>query len=147
MTPSSLFSNIRYASSILDRGKLWVISGVADEEMLKKVVRAINAKMKVPCTGCGYCMPCPQKVNISGTFSAYNRRYANGKIKGVSEYIKCTSSKEYAPASACIGCGKCESHCPQSIEIRKQLKEAEKELETPLYNSALKAVSLFKKSK
>lgn len=119
----------------------------ADEEMLKKVVRAINAKMKVPCTGCGYCMPCPQKVNISGTFSAYNRRYANGKIKGLAEYIKCTSSKEYAPASACIGCGKCESHCPQSIEMRKQLQEAEKELETPLYNSALKVVSLFKKSK
>ncbi len=118
-----------------------------DEDMLKKVVRAINAKMKVPCTGCSYCMPCPQKVNISGTFSAYNRRYANGKIKGLAEYIKCTSDKEYAPASACIGCGKCESHCPQSIEIRKQLQEAEKELETPLYNSALKAVSLFKKSK
>ena len=116
-----------------------------DEEMLKRVVRAINAKMKVPCTGCGYCMPCPQKVNISGTFSAYNRRYANGSFTGLKDYVRCTSSKEYAPASACIGCGKCEKHCPQSIEIRKQLKEAEKELEGPAYKILSKASSVLGK--
>ena len=116
-----------------------------DEEMLKRVVRAINAKMKVPCTGCGYCMPCPQKVNISGTFSAYNRRYANGSFAGLKDYVRCTASKEYAPASACIGCGKCEKHCPQSIEIRKQLKEAEKELEGPAYRILSKASSVLGK--
>ena len=116
-----------------------------DEEMLKRVVRAINAKMKVPCTGCGYCMPCPQKVNISGTFSAYNRRYANGSFAGLKDYVRCTSSKEYAPASACIGCGKCEKHCPQSIEIRKQLKEAENELEGPAYRILSKASSVLGK--
>ncbi|MBQ3136526.1 MAG: aldo/keto reductase [Clostridia bacterium] len=120
---------------------------VSDEEMLKKVVKAINAKMKVPCTGCGYCMPCPQKVNISGTFSAYNRRFANGRIAGLKEYVNCTSSKEYAPASECIGCGKCEQHCPQGIEIRKNLKEAEKVLETPGYRIYSNAVSVFKKNK
>ncbi|MBR2315843.1 MAG: 4Fe-4S dicluster domain-containing protein, partial [Clostridia bacterium] len=116
-----------------------------DEEMLKKVVKAINAKMKVPCTGCGYCMPCPQKVNISGTFSAYNRRFANGRLAGLKDYVKCTVSKEYAPASECIGCGKCEKHCPQSIEIRKQLKEAEKELEGPAYRLIGKAFSVRRK--
>ncbi len=104
-----------------------------DEQMLKSVVRAINAKLKVPCTGCGYCMPCPQKVNISGTFSAYNTRYSKGKFAGFKEYVKCTKPKEYAPASKCIGCGKCEQHCPQGIEIRAQLKEAEKVLESKAY--------------
>ena len=39
-----------------------------DEKMLADVVRAINAKMKVGCTGCGYCMPCPKHVDIPGTF-------------------------------------------------------------------------------
>ena len=120
---------------------------VNDEEMLKRVVKAINSKMKVPCTGCGYCMPCPQNVNISGTFSAYNRRFANGSFAGFREYVKCTTSKEYAPASKCIGCGKCESHCPQGIEIRNMLKEAEKELEGSAYKAISNVVSVFRKNK
>ncbi len=117
----------------------------ADKEMLKNVVGVINAKMKVPCTGCGYCMPCPQKVNISGTFSAYNKKYSDNAFSGLKEYIKCTTSAGSAPASACIGCGKCEKHCPQSIEIRKQLKEAEKELETPVYSAVSSVVSAFRR--
>ena len=36
-------------------------------------------------------------------------------------------------ASLCVDCGKCEQHCPQHIEIRKELKKASKELETPFY--------------
>ena len=103
-----------------------------DEAMLKNVVKAINAKMKVACTGCNYCIPCPQGINISAVFSAYNRRYSKNKFAGFKEYVKCTTGKN-SPASACIGCGKCETHCPQSIEIRAQLKEAEKEFETPSY--------------
>ncbi len=118
-----------------------------DEQMLKRVVRAINAKMKVPCTGCGYCMPCPKKVNISGTFSAYNRRYASGKLAGFTDYVKCTTAKDFAPASECIGCGKCEAHCPQGIEIRKELKNAEKELEGASYKVVSGVVSAFRKSK
>lgn len=117
----------------------------ADEEMLREVVKAINAKMKVGCTGCGYCMPCPQNINISGTFSAYNRHFANGDFAGFGEYIKNTALSKYAPASKCIGCGKCEQHCPQGIEIRKELMEAEKTLETPMYKTISKVVSVFKK--
>lgn len=116
-----------------------------DEAMLKRVVNAINSKVKVGCTGCEYCMPCPKNVNISGTFSAYNRHFSDGNFAGFREYIKCTG--RYAPASACVGCGKCETHCPQAIEIRKQLKEAEKVLETPTYKTVNKVTSLFRKKK
>ena len=54
--------------------------GPAEEAMLKDVVDAIQAGMKVGCTGCGYCMPCPKNVDIPGTFAAYNGRYAEGKF-------------------------------------------------------------------
>ena len=116
-----------------------------DEAMLKEVVSAINSKMKVGCTGCEYCMPCPKNINISGAFFAYNRQSADGSFAGFKEYVKCTG--KYAPASVCIGCGKCETHCPQGIEIRKELKEAAKVLETPAYKAVYKVISVFKKNK
>lgn len=113
----------------------------SDEELLKQVVAAINEKIKVPCTGCRYCMPCPQKVDIPGTFSAYNKKYTDGKFIALKEYLMCTAMrKDSTAASNCIECGKCEQHCPQNIEIRKCLKDAKKELEGPIYNMAKKIV-------
>jgi len=117
-----------------------------DEQLLKNVAKAINAKMKVGCTGCGYCMPCPQKVDIPGTFAAYNRRYSEGKFHGLVDYAMCTLiRKDTTSASNCVGCGLCEKHCPQQIEIRKELANAKKELEGPVYKLAKKVVPLFMK--
>ena len=116
-----------------------------DRKMLKAVERAINAKLKVPCTGCGYCMPCPKVVDIPGTFAAYNRRYTEGKFSGFREYFMCTLvRKNHTSASNCIGCGKCEKHCPQGIQIRKELENARKELEGPLYRIMKKGVEILK---
>lgn len=101
-----------------------------DFEMFEAVKTAINSKMKVPCTACGYCMPCPKNVDIPGTFAAYNRVFTENKFRGLKDYVMCTTfRKNSTAASNCIGCGKCEAHCPQKIEIRKELKNAEKELE------------------
>ena len=108
--------------------------GEREEAMLKQVVQAINAKMKVGCTGCGYCMPCPQNVDIPAAFSAYNHKYSEGSFSALQEYFMCTAlRKDYSGASNCIECGKCEMHCPQHIEIRKELKNAKRHLETPVY--------------
>ena len=120
--------------------------GEAEEEMLRQVVKAINSKMKVGCTGCGYCMPCPMKVDIPGTFAAYNRRYQEGKFWALTEYAMCTMlRKNSTAASNCIGCGKCEKHCPQNIPIRQKLQDAQKELEGPVYRIANKLVRKFVK--
>ena len=117
--------------------------GEKEEKLLKEVVQILNDKMKVGCTGCGYCMPCPQKVDIPGTFAAYNRRFVDGKMAATSEYIMCTLlRKDATSASNCVECGLCEKHCPQHIEIRKELKNARKELEGPLYKVAKKVVPL-----
>ena len=117
----------------------------ADQEMLSRVVKAINAKMKVGCTGCGYCMPCPKNVDIPGAFAAYNRKYSEGKFAGLKEHFMCSAARQDSTAAYnCIGCGKCESHCPQHIEIRKMLKQVKKELEGPTYRTARKVVKWFK---
>ena len=117
-----------------------------DQQMLAKVVQAINGKMKVGCTGCGYCVPCPKNVDIPGTFAAYNRLYTEGKFSGIKEYFMCTAARKTSTAASnCIGCGKCEKHCPQGIQIRQELKNAQKELEGPAYRIARKCASWFTK--
>ena len=118
--------------------------GQADEEVLRQVVQAFNAKVKVGCTGCGYCMPCPKGVDIHGTFNAYNRRYQDGWFQALREYFMCTTlRKNVAAASQCIGCGKCEKHCPQGLPIRKHLKDAQKVLEDTIYKIASKGAKWF----
>ena len=117
----------------------------ADQQMLARVVQAINAKMKVGCTGCGYCVPCPKNVDIPGTFAAYNRRYSENKGTAFMEYLMCTALRKTSTAAGnCIGCGMCETHCPQGIAIREELKNARRELEGPAYKIARKAIEAFK---
>ncbi len=117
----------------------------ADREMLHSVARAINEKMKVGCTGCGYCVPCPRNVDIPGTFAAYNHLYTEGTFHGLKEYFMCTAARKTSTAASnCIGCGKCEQHCPQHIPIRQELKNAQKALEVPVYTLARKLVSWLK---
>ena len=118
--------------------------GPEEEALYARVVKVINESTKVGCTGCGYCQPCPMGVDIPGTFSAYNRWYGEGKFWGLREHFMNTGlRKTSTAASNCIGCGKCEKHCPQGIEIRKELKEAQKVLEGPVYKIARKIVSAF----
>ena len=120
--------------------------GEEEQQLLEQVVAQINSKLKVGCTGCGYCQPCPKGVDIPGVFSAYNRRYQEGWFAALREYfMNTTLRKNSAAASACIGCGKCEQHCPQGIQIRKALQDAKKTLEDPIYKVASKVAKLVTK--
>ena len=128
-TEEMVADNVQTASNV-KIGEL----GEPEEAMLQKVVQAINAKMKVGCTGCGYCTPCPEGVDIPGVFAAYNRVYSESKFSGLREYFMGTTfRKSSTGASNCIGCGKCEKHCPQGLPIRQYLLDAKKELEIPGY--------------
>ena len=128
-TEEMVADNVQTASNV-KIGEL----GEPEEAMLQKVVQAINAKLKVGCTGCGYCTPCPEGVDIPGVFAAYNRVYSESKFSGLREYFMGTTfRKSSTGASNCIGCGKCEKHCPQGLPIRQYLLDAKKELEIPGY--------------
>ncbi len=101
----------------------------ADFDVIEQVRQQIRRTEKVGCTGCRYCMPCPQGVDIPGTFRCYNAMYAETKSAGRFQYAQTVAmTKEPAFVSQCIGCGKCERHCPQGIPIREKLKEADKAL-------------------
>lgn len=116
--------NVRIASEI-NAGEL------TDKEfaVYDRIKEIIKSTEKVGCTGCAYCMPCPKGVDIPGTFACYNLMYSAKKSNGRFEYAR-NIGVRFNPgfATQCVGCGKCESHCPQHIEIRAKLKEADKAL-------------------
>ena len=100
-----------------------------DRALVAGVREAISSRVRVGCTGCGYCMPCPRGVDIPALFRCYNEMYTEGKNEGRREYWQTVSlRREKAFARQCVGCGACEAHCPQGIAIREQIKVADREL-------------------
>ena len=116
-----------------------------EERTLIEDVKAIIAKkVKVGCTGCGYCMPCPKGVDIPGIFSGYNTMYTEGKRFGRHQFMQSVAlRKEPGFATQCIGCGKCEKHCPQHLPIRQKLKEADRALRPLPYKIASAVAGKF----
>ena len=135
-----------------------VLSGMSDEAQLADNIRiALDAtpnslstdelkvfdqvkavlleKTKIPCTACGYCMPCPYGVDIPGCFSYYNDKYLMNDKSVRFKYMQNLGALAVKPsnASQCRNCGKCESHCPQNIAIRAQLKTVSREMEGIFY--------------
>lgn len=137
-----LNENIRIANSV----KVNELTDT-DMQMYEAVKAAINDKIKVGCTGCGYCMPCPAGVDIPGSFRCYNVRYTDNFFTGMREYLMCTTFRsERTNASLCKKCGKCEKHCPQGIPIREKLQDVQKHMENPAYKViAFFAKAMFKK--
>lgn len=116
-----------------------------DFALIEQVKDEIKKKTKVGCTGCGYCMPCPKGIDIPTAFRCYNQMYTESEKSGRFEYLQCLAyNKDRVDIRECMECGKCESHCPQHIEIRKELKNARKALQPFHYDIATKVMRLFK---
>lgn len=123
--------------------------GRKEEEVIDNVIDAFSASYKVRCTGCNYCMPCPQNINIPACFGSYNTSYAISWMTGEMQYLNATGLIGDSPrlASDCIGCGKCEAKCPQKIEIRKQLKSVKRRFEIPGIKLIARAVRRIMRGK
>ena len=115
-----------------------------DLALLEQVKTEIRKGEKVGCTGCRYCMPCPKGVDIPGIFRCWNAMYTESKSEGRMQFAQTVGlTREPAFASQCIGCGKCEKHCPQSLPIREKLKEADRDLRPLPYRIGINAVRAF----
>lgn len=117
-----------------------------DYELFNKVRTILKEKIKIPCTACNYCLPCPVGVDIPTCFSSYNDREIEGKLYSIVKYIMNTSMKTDANnASLCSKCGKCEIHCPQDIAIRQELNKVVKTMEGFHYKPARFLIKKFMK--
>ena len=118
----------------------------ADLDVIEKIKAIISESELVGCTGCRYCMPCPKGVDIPALFRSYNMTALESKQQARFEYAQTVGlRKEPAFATQCIECGKCEQHCPQSIPIRKKIKEADKALRPLPYKVGISIARKFLK--
>lgn len=134
---------IRYAASL--QNVIMVLSGMSNWEqlidnteymrefmplsaeeqtVLRKAVETLRASIAIPCTACGYCVAgCPQNIPIPKYFSLYNKEKHNlGKGDSTQRASYETYAPDYGKASECIGCGQCETACPQHLQIIEGLK-------------------------
>ena len=114
-----------------------------DMETIELVKRIISRLLKVNCSTCGYCMPCPQGVNIPECIKIYNEKYLFNE-KGIItqsflNYYQYVGGVINKPTNAgkCNKCGKCIRKCPQKLDIPKELKKVEKEFEGHAFNTKI----------
>ena len=93
-----------------------------DLELINNVKAQYNELIQVQCTACGYCMPCPVGVDIPKNFALLNEAsmYNEHETQSLAYNNDLTLKQR---AISCVECGKCETLCPQHLEIRKHLKE------------------------
>ncbi len=105
-------------------------------QIIEKAKEIFLDLMKVPCTSCGYCMPCPFNVDIPTTFLEYNNKYYFKSNLQRLMYIQRAAgiNGTKSGGDSCTACGKCKKHCPQNIDIPNELKRAHKDLNVPIIN-------------
>ena len=106
----------------------------AELSLIARVSKKYREVMKVGCTGCGYCQPCPSGVNIPGCFSVFNAFHTFGqKDSAPFQYVLLTGgiiSGQPGYASLCSHCRDCVEKCPQDLEIPELLEQVAAEFES-----------------
>ena len=99
---------------------------------MQKVSKTYRDLMKVNCTGCGYCLPCPAGVDIPGCFDVYNNFYFFDDLPTAKRFYMFRQLgliNKPSGASLCINCGQCVKKCPQDINIPVVLKDVARKFE------------------
>ena len=133
---SCVFSGMNHEDQIKENLKVAdeVLPNSLTEDELKlyeRVKEVYKYLMKIDCTGCGYCMPCPRGVDIPLCFNLYNQQYMFNKSQSF-DYMGILGgvfSGQEAYAGLCTNCGKCVRACPQNLEIPELLDDVSHDLE------------------
>jgi hypothetical protein len=99
----------------------------ADQTAITTQLERLKKMADLYCTGCNYCMPCPQGVAIPTIFECYNRGRVYGSWVTAKAGYAGIGAGSWDPgrkAFVCTDCGGCETKCPQHLPIREKLKEA-----------------------
>ena len=92
-----------------------------EQKVIDQALEVYLNSQTIPCTSCGYCMPCPHGVDIPGNFRIYNQfSISKNRWNLLDEYQENLKDKN---ANFCISCGDCLELCPQKIEIPDRMSE------------------------
>ena len=100
----------------------------AENAAVESVADQLHRRIKVGCTGCRYCMPCPMGVDIPDNFSIWNKLGMFGQPEAIKHQWE-AHFPDAEKASHCVRCGKCEAACPQHLPIRNALAQLQQELD------------------
>ncbi len=120
--------NIKIASEVLP-------DSLTDSEIdiIDNVRDTYRSLMKVACTGCAYCMPCPADINIPSAFKNLNNYHMFSKLEAKISHMRWaglqTEDGESHWTRTCLDCGKCEQACPQGIKVREEFEQVQNDLE------------------
>jgi hypothetical protein len=100
-----------------------------EQAAIEQTAAILRSRIRVGCTGCRYCMPCPMGVDIPENFSFWNRLAMFGQVDNIrNSWNNRWDEKE--KAKNCVRCGKCEKACPQKLPIRDCLAQLQSELDS-----------------
>lgn len=122
--------------------------GEDELDVLIKAQAIFDSMMKINCTGCGYCLPCPKGVNIPDCFNVYNEKYLfNKKAFGILPHAMVNYymvvggiTNKQSSAGLCNHCGRCKRLCPQSLDIPNELDRVKSEFELFGFNYHIKFI-------
>jgi len=111
--------------AIFDKAEVGVMTE-AEKDMMTEVRKAYESRIRVGCTGCEYCMPCPKGVKIPNIFRGVDSASMFGTLDSFKKRYEGMVEKGEG-ANQCVKCGLCEKACPQHISIRAHLEAIHKE--------------------
>ena len=141
----TVLSGMTYMEHLQDNLRTFSpLDSVTEEEkvFLQETADLLSMYPTVPCNDCKYCMPCPYALDIPGILLHYNKCVNEGNVP------KSTQDPNYAEARRaylvgydrsvpklrqadhCTGCNECSPHCPQGIDIPKELRRIDQFVES-----------------
>ena len=114
-----------------------------ERKVYQHILEIIKQSQEIPCTSCGYCLPCPYGVNIPDCFSIYNER--GNFFETIKRYLMATGAvtAKQSYASLCVQCKVCEKSCPQKIEISTELSKVARKIESFWFRPVFAIVRKF----
>jgi predicted aldo/keto reductase-like oxidoreductase len=127
LTGTSTLEQVKDNLRIFDKSKPNVMSE-KDMELIHNIQTIYEKKTSIGCTGCKYCMPCPQGIDIPAIFKLYNQYQLFNRPMGDMLFYKRNMVALNFGANQCIKCGNCKEHCPQQLEIPDLMEKVHQEL-------------------